>query len=616
MATPLEDIKSRIDIAQYIGQYVKLAPSGKSLRGLCPLHKEKTPSFFVSPERQAWYCFGCQKGGDLFKFVMEYEKLEFPEALRLLAEKAGVAIAREDPRIHSLRTNALEALAQAQKWYAEQFGRNALVRRYAESRGLNQGTIQEFGVGFAPQGWQNIVSFLKTKGFSPQDMEQAGLIIRRTTNDERPTANAGGSGYYDRFRARLMFPIFDHMGRIVGFSGRILPPEFGGPQDQTQEAKYINTPDTLVYQKGEVLYGFHKTKDAIRDGGSAVLVEGNMDMLMGWQAGIRNIVAASGTGLTDAQLRMLRRSCANLILNFDMDRAGEMATDRSIGLALKHGFSVKILTLPDGKDLADFVRAHPDAAGTLAGRAQESMAYYFDNAFRKSGGADGAPDIGIEAKKLALAYLLPRLKLLQHPVDRHAWIEALSRKVQISEQALEDELKRTQTLLDIVNDSEEDRTAQRIEHLFMKSRLDALAERAFGLALKTPEDAALLEAVLGFFPNRFKEFGRSLCRMLASGDQDESIDQESMNYLALRADYELALLPEKTSASAELRLTLEELKQESVRARLREISVSLKEAEQARNTERVAACTKEMYALTRELTDIEAKRRESDPFSS
>ena len=610
MNTPLEDIKSRIDIAQYVGQYVKLTPSGRSLRGLCPFHKEKTPSFFVSPERQVWYCFGCQKGGDVFRFVMEYEKIDFPEALKLLADKAGIQVHREDPRIQSLRNRVIDVLAQAQEFYAGSLARNPEIMRYISSRGMEQKTIDAFGIGFAPPGWQNIIGHLHTKGFTLQEMEQAGLVIRRQNNENQ--VRSAQQGYYDRFRARVMFPIFDHMGRAVGFSGRILPSEFGGPQDQSQEAKYINTPDTLVYQKGKVLYGFNTTKDAIKDADNAVLVEGNMDMLMGWQAGIANIVAVSGTGLTEDQLRMLKRLCNNLILNFDMDRAGEMATDRSIGLALKAGFSVKILSLPDGKDMADFVKTHPGAVQELMTHAQDSMDYYFRNAFGPSDGGSGS----VEEKKRAVTYLLPRIKMVSSPMDQHVWVEKLAHKAGVPERIIEDELRRTQTLLDIAEATDEDTTRERVEHLFMKSRVDALAERALGLCLKAPEGMGDVSRSVTWFPFRLREFARMLSSVapedVKSGTFPEAIDQESVNYLVLRADYELALLPKDADALAELSLTLRLLRLESVRAKLRETTLSLKEAEIGKNKERVEECVQELYALTKQLGELEAAESKND----
>ncbi len=610
MNTPLEDIKARVDLAQYIGQYVKLSPSGKSLRGLCPFHKEKTPSFFVSPERQVWYCFGCQKGGDVFRFVMEYEKLEFPEALKLLADRAGITVHREDPRIQSLRNRIIEVLAQAQEFYRGSLERAPEILRYLATRGMEQKTMQEFGIGLAPHGWQNLLGHLRAKGFTPQEIEQAGLIIRRQSEERQ--GRGVQQGYYDRFRSRVMFPIFDHMGRVVGFSGRIVPPEFGGPQDQSQEAKYINTPDTLVYQKGKVLYGFHKTKDAVKDMDFAVLVEGNMDMLMGWQAGIANIVAVSGTGLTEDQLRMLKRLCANVVLNFDMDRAGEMATDRSIGLALKAGFSVKILSLPDGKDMADFVKTHPGAAKELVEHAKESMEYYFQNAF---GSLDATPG-AMEDKKRAVTYLLPRIKMVSSAMDRHVWVEKLAHKVGLPERVIEDELRRTQELLDIAESSDEDTTGQRVEHLFMKSRIDALAERALGLCLKAPESMPELAQTIDYFPFRLREFVRMLVAIpveeLAAGKFPEAIDQESINYLVLRADYELAFLSEDADVHKELSLTLRLLRLESVRARLRETTLALKEAEAGKYQDRIDECARQLYALTRQLGELEAAESKAE----
>jgi len=594
MLTPLEEIKSKIDVVDYIKQTVKLAPSGKSMKGLCPFHKEKTPSFFVSPERQVWYCFGCQKGGDIFKFIEESEHVDFPEALKILADKAGIQLRYEDPRIQTMRNRAFEILKHAQIFYQQNLSANARVMDYMVSRGMKQETIETFGIGFAPAGWKNIFIHLKTKGFTPQDIEQAGLITRSQRQEQR-------TEYYDRFRSRVMFPIFDQIDRVVGFSGRILPQEFGGPQDQSQEAKYINTPETLVYQKGKILYGFHKAKQAIKDANAAVLVEGNMDMLMGWQDGIENIVAVSGTGLTEYQLSILKRLCATVVFDFDMDRAGEMATDRSIGLATKKGFIVKILSLPSEKDLADFVRDHPGQAQKLIPDAQDIMAYYVDTAFRQG-------DATTEDKKRIVAYLLPRLKLLDNPIDQQKWTQTISQKLRVREELLIEELRKTPSLL-----SEEAETNEpndkKSSVLFMKSRLDLLAERALGLMIKIPYANKTVFEACSFFPYRFQEFVRLLGSIpegdLQQGVFPQPLGQESLNYLALRADYELAMLPDNTTPEKELELTLFELKREKVHSSLREITLALKEAEAAKNVERVNELMKQAHTLTSTLAEIE-----------
>src|SRR3989338_1160057 len=288
MTTSVEQIKEKLDIAELVGSYVKLQKAGVNFKALCPFHTEKTPSFYVTPSRQIWHCFGCSAGGDIFRFVMNIEGVEFPEALRILAEKAGVVLERQDPKLRSERTRLLDLLEAAASYYEKNLLERSDVGSYLKERGMTGETAKSFRLGYSFNSWDGVVNHLKQKGFKPEEIERAGLAIK----SEKET------GHYDRFRSRIMFPLFDGAGRIVGFSGRIFEKDLSAENKEAEPAKYINTPQTALYDKSCLLYGFDKAKTEIRKKNSAIVLEGQMDLIMSHQSGVLNAVAVSGTALT------------------------------------------------------------------------------------------------------------------------------------------------------------------------------------------------------------------------------------------------------------------------------------------------------------------------------
>jgi len=337
MSSTVEQIKERLDIADVIGSYLKLDSAGSNLKARCPFHNEKTPSFFVSPSRQTYHCFGCDRGGDILSFVQEIEGQDFPGALKILAERAGVEIKRESSAVKSDKDKLFAVLEEATSFFESNLKEQKEVIEYLKKRGLKGETAKRFNVGYAPSGWSNLYEMLKKKGYPDVIMDKAGLIIK------------GEKGYYDRFRSRIMFPITDVSGRVVGFSGRI----FGAENEKT--AKYVNSPETELYNKSKILYGFDKAKFAIRKKGFCILVEGQMDLLMSHQAGLQNTVAVSGTAFTEEHLKIINRLTDSLIIAFDSDDAGIDASKRGVDTALSIGMDVKIVALPKGLDPADLI---------------------------------------------------------------------------------------------------------------------------------------------------------------------------------------------------------------------------------------------------------------------
>lgn len=437
MLSPVEEIKSRLDIVEFIQGYVRLQKAGINFRANCPFHGEKTPSFFVTPSRQIWHCFGCGKGGDIFQFIMEMEGHDFPEALKLLATRAGVMLTREDPRIRSERNRLYDINEEAARIFQQCFSTHAGAKEYITQRGLTSETVAKFRVGFAPQSWDFLLNALTKKGFTKEDIEHAGVVIK---NQEK-------GSWYDRFRSRIMFPITDGAGRVIGFGGRIFAEdlkiknnESGGSEAYAQategQAKYINTPQTMIYDKSSVLYGFDKAKQDIRVKNRVVLVEGYMDCVMSHQAGVAHTVAVSGTALTSRQLQMLKRLCDTMICSFDTDAAGESATRRSLALASEFDFERRVAHIHTGKDPADAVRENPILWCDAVEQAKPVVDFYVEKAFAEF---DPATALG---KKAIADMVLPFIADLFDAIQQDHWTRQLAVRLNVSEESIRSELGR------------------------------------------------------------------------------------------------------------------------------------------------------------------------------
>lgn len=349
----VQQIKDRLGIVEIVSTYLKLEKAGANWKAPCPFHQEKTPSFFVSPARGTYHCFGCNRGGDIVSFVQEIEGLDFLGALKVLAERAGVTLDRQPTKVDPEREALLAACAAADRFYRERLAAAPAARDYLRERGLSEETAGAWGLGFAPDGWRNLAEELGRQGYSEATLEKAGLVVRST--------KPGASGRcYDRFRSRIMFPLFDSSGRVVGFSGRAFPVS-GQPEGvgATPPAKYLNSPQTPIYDKSRLLYGLDRAKPAIRRDERAILVEGQFDLLLAHQAGWTNAVAVSGTALTVQHLELLQRFTSRITMAFDGDQAGLAAASRAISLGLSLGLEIKIVRLPAGRDPAELILKEP-----------------------------------------------------------------------------------------------------------------------------------------------------------------------------------------------------------------------------------------------------------------
>jgi DNA primase len=429
ISSPIEEIKNRLDIIEVIGSYIKLQKAGANYRACCPFHSEKKPSFFVSPARQIWHCFGCSKGGDIFGFVKEIEGVEFGDALRILAQRAGVELkkyTREEAVFRSEREKLYEICELATKFFEKQLWESKsgeAPRKYLLDRGLKEETIRKWRIGYAPDVWQGLSDFLDSRSYTKQEIEKAGLAL---------TSEQGS--FYDRFRGRIIFPIFDLNSQVVGYGGRVFK-----DKDNKEIAKYVNTPQTLLYDKSRILYGLDKAKVEIRKKDCCIMVEGYMDLIMVSQAGFENVVATSGTALTPFQLKILKRYTENILSSFDMDVAGDAATKRGIDLAQAQGFNVKVITLPEGKDPAEAILKDPKVWEESMKSAKSILDFYFETTFSKFDKEDP------EGKRGISKILLPVMKRIPNKIVQAHWIGELAKRFRLKEEHIEEELKKVKT---------------------------------------------------------------------------------------------------------------------------------------------------------------------------
>ncbi|MCL7453416.1 MAG: DNA primase [Anaerolineae bacterium] len=442
----VDQVKDRLDIVEVIQPYVPLKKAGRNYKGLCPFHSEKTPSFVVFPETGTWHCFGaCGTGGDIFSFVMKRENVEFGEALKILAQRAGVELEPASPQAAEAekRLDLLRSIVAAAANYFQHLLLNSdeagRARAYLERRGLVPDTIDRFQVGYALDQWDGLLRFLTSKGYGVEDIHESGLIIARED----------GSGHYDRFRGRIVFPIKDQRGRAIGFGGRVL----GDGQP-----KYLNSPQTPLFDKSALLFGLDQAKAGIRTAGEAVIVEGYMDVLMAHQHGINNVVAQMGTALTEEQLKLLKRLTQRFVLALDSDVAGDQATLRGLDLARqvmdrevvpvptprglirfeeRLAADIRIVSLPEGKDPDEVIRESPSQWVELIASAKPVMDYYFDalTADLDLSGAKG--------KAEAVRRLGPLLADMGDRVQRTHYLQMLGRMVQVDERSLWQQIQQT-----------------------------------------------------------------------------------------------------------------------------------------------------------------------------
>ncbi|MDD5489139.1 MAG: DNA primase [Candidatus Moranbacteria bacterium] len=595
----VEDIKNRISVVDLVGEYVRLQKAGSAWRALCPFHNEKTPSFMVSEERRSFHCFGCGKGGDIFTFVMEMEGIEFREALEQLAQKAGIELKRfekGDREKESAKPKLYNILELAAKWYEKNLwegkGQDKILK-YLRGRGLTDETIKKFRLGYAPEGWRNMLEFLQKKNYKIEDIAKTGLLVEKDSENKIPDTRykIPNTNAYDRFRDRIMFPVQDIMGRVVGFAARVAP---GGDE---KTAKYINTPQTELYDKSKVLYGLNFAKTEIKKRDEVVLVEGNMDVIASQQAGLQNTIAVSGTAFGPEQIKVIRRYTENIKMAFDMDAAGQTAARRSAKVCLENDLNVRIVLLPRGKDAADVVREDKAVWEKAVEGAREVVEYFFEDAFSRHD-----PKNPADKKKIAKE-LLNVLKDISNPVEKGHWIKKLAEKLGVGEGALVEILRKAK--------SEPKTAAGQKENASFQSagKEKAVERRIIGLLLAFPRETERQKAAID--PKEFSDKTEKIIERIKKekpGEDSEKIKNLVFDFEAQRlideAVFEIEVERDENRIpfpEEDLKKSLKRHRSMRIKEKTVEFSKKIKEAEKSGDKKAAKALLQEFQNLSSQL---------------
>ena len=418
MSTNVEQIKEKLDIVEVISSYIKVEKAGINYKARCPFHNEKTPSFFISPNRQSFYCFGCSEKGDIFSFVEKFEGLDFKGALETLANKAGIKLenfkAEENP---GEKDSLFEIMEEATKFFEKGLVEYKENIKYLEKRGLNLASVSKWRLGFAQDSWRSLYDYLIAKKFSKENMLLAGLIKKVEKENK----------FYDTFRNRIMFPICDSAGRVIAFSGRAM-------KEDDKTPKYLNSPETKLFYKSEVLYGFNVAKNYIRKLDYTVLVEGQMDLVMSHQSGVFNTVASSGTALTELHLKKIQKLSNRVIVAYDSDSAGEKASGRAAELALSLGMEVKIASLPKGEDPASVIKEDPEKWKIALKESEHFVDFALNKAIRENEGRNLTKEV--------IKSVLPLVTLIKSEIEKSQFVKKIALKMKVREEAVWDDLKK------------------------------------------------------------------------------------------------------------------------------------------------------------------------------
>ncbi|MDO8495283.1 MAG: DNA primase [bacterium] len=593
----IEKIKDRVDIVELISSYLKVHKAGVNYKANCPFHNEKTPSFYISPSRQIWHCFGCSKGGDQFAFVQEVESVDFPEALRILAKRAGIELEKFDRTFQDSKTRLYEVCEWSAKFFQKQLESNTgkKVQSYLQGRGLQEETAKNFRLGYAPESWDSLISFLRDRGYTEQEIIDSGMAIKRDRG-----------GIYDRFRSRVMFPIADVNGQIVGFTGRIF-----GKKAADELAKYVNTPQTILYDKSRILYGLEKAKLSIKQHNRCVVVEGNMDVIMSHQAGAANVVASSGTALTDQHLKIIKRYTQNLDLCFDADSAGRQAMERGIASALQQSFNLAVVSLDDPlcKDPADYVQKYGEKWQERLQAPQPIFGFYLQNALKTFDVATGT------GKKMITEKVLPILKSIPNRVEQSHWIAELAMHLKVKDDLLWEQMDK----MAIGPAMQAGKSLQDKQAFLATAKLSVLEDYLVSLLMIKPQLITMVSSVLSekeieilalhSFFNIFKNYINEqqqgpvmdyMVQKMPEGGEQSPMYLERLYLQAQElwqgfTDYDLEL---------EFMSILNQLWRRTINAKLADLEFAIKQAEKNKNQEVVSGLVGQFQETASRLNQI------------
>lgn len=582
----IQEIKDKIDSVSLISEYLPLKRAGKNYKALCPFHQEKTPSFMVSPELQIFKCFGCGKGGDVFTFLKEMEGMEFKETLEYLAKRAGVELKRYQKTEEDIRKERLLQLHQlAGEVYHHLLTSHKLGKRaynYLKERGITDKSTEIFQLGYAPDSWESLGNYFLSKKYTLSELLDSGLGI----------AKEGGRRFYDRFRGRVMFPLKNFKGQIVGFSGRSLTAE---------EPKYINSPETLIFSKSSILFGFDLTKSEIKKQKNAVVVEGLFDVITPYQVGVRNVVASLGTALTPSQIKLLSRVADSITFCFDTDKAGDEATKRGIKLAQQNNLNIRVAILPIGKDPDESIREAPQAFKSSLEKAVPITDFYFESSFKMHN-----PKTALGKKRLGQE-LLPIITAISDPLEKDHYVNQLATRLEVSSETIQKALYRIEkegedisrshrVNKEILKDFSTPKVA--VEEYILASILKAPLEMAQSTLRKLSQSDFTDETRINLFVElkkyliaRKHKFDIKTFRAKL-GDKEQRLVDEL--YLWDLGD-DLSLLEE------ELERTFKLVRGRSIRRSLRVLSGKIKQAERNKDIEKLKTLQKQFQALSEKL---------------
>lgn len=584
----VEEVKNKTDIVSIIGEHVELKKAGRNFKGLCPFHAEKTPSFMVSPEIQIYKCFGCGEGGDVFNFLEKYEGMDFSEALKYLADKANVKLKTFDGQKGQEKEKLREINSISGRFYQyillkHSAGKGAL-EYLVKDRGLKMQTIKTFNLGFSPNDPTVLSKFLVgKKKYNPKDLETAGLVYKR------------GSSLIDRFRSRVIFPLNDHRGNTVGFAGRVLP-QF----DDGKMGKYINTPETLIYHKSKMLYGMDKLKRDIKQKKNAIVVEGELDVLSSWQAGVRNVVASKGTALTEDQLRLLSRFTEKVTLALDSDFAGDEAAKKAINVAQDLGLEVRVARLGKYKDPDDIARADPVAYKKALKDSVVIWDFLVDTTFSKYG--DTASD-----KARISREIIPILSSISDKIVQAHYVSLVAKKLNVPEEAVAEQLSSftSKTPIKKVDEERSDKLTKKTRRRMLEERLMALALQIKPKLLKDKEIVSLIETrflrrVLDEFEIYNKKHKTFNLSKFSKGLPKELV--EGYSEIVLRDLSNVADQPEK--AEREIEVVVKELRTLDIKRQLNELGDLITKYEKEGSKAKLKKAEKKFGDLSNDLSNL------------
>ncbi len=597
MSDTVEQIKSRLDIVDVVSGYLKVQKAGANYKARCPFHNEKTPSFHLSPERQSWHCFGCNKGGDMFSFVQEIEGIDFVEALRILAGKAGVQMQQrrpEDERATGQRQALLAVAELSAKFFEKQLwhsnaGEKALA--YLRERGMTDDTIRAWRLGWAPNDWRALTGFLTEQNHQPASIVGAGMAVDK---NGRP---------YDRFRSRIMFPIGDANAQVIGFTGRVFGAEVA--VDGEPLAKYVNTPQTAIYDKGRVLYGLDKAKVDMRSKDACLLVEGNVDAVMSWQAGAQNVVATSGTALTPHQLRMLGRYSTNLDFCFDADEAGKTATRRGIGLALAQSFNVRILTIRDNecKDPADYVKKYGVQWNEVVASSKPALQFYYDEAVASFNPASA------QSKKSVIASLGPLIQRLTSRVEKGHWVGQLATLLRADQRAVEADIATVKDDIAAYDRPADEEITTNKSPAIRPEPLDTTSQELLALMVRQPALATQLTELADHLDIRVAAVvaDPAMLDTTYDGEHRHLIDVAVIRANELWQDY----TPEQLEVH--MASLVNHIREQRVRALRSGVELEIRQADAAKDTHRLQELVEKFQDYTTQLNQLQNIQSSNTP---